>query len=205
MHDGAKKSSPDSIEIIQDPNEETDNSDQEIKIEIKKTFSCDWCDKSFTQSRSLKSHVKNVHDGAKNHSSDSMIRIRNSDSNDETDNSDQDVKIDHMEESETENFTNPTKNHSSDSMIRIRNSKSDSNDETDNSDQDVKIDHMEESETENFTNPTKRNRESDFEDSSSEEENIPIIKDSQNSSEWITIHELKVRYFQKNSSNHLFG
>ena len=152
MHDGAKKSSPDSIEIIQDPNEETDNSDQEIKIEIKKTFSCDWCDKSFTQSRSLKSHVKNVHDGAKNHSSDSMIRIRNS--------------------------------------------KSDSNDETDNSDQDVKIDHMEESETENFTNPTKRNRESDFEDSSSEEENIPI-KNSQNSSEWITIHELKVRYFQK--------
>ena len=190
--------------------------DSKINQKSKKRFSCNACDKSYTQSHSLKSHIKIVHDGKKDFHCDTCGNTFGRKQALESHHAlvhnvilekvDKRFKQSRSLKSPIKNVHDDdgAKNHSSESMIQIRNSdsKSDSNSETDNAEHDVKIDHMEESE--NHTNSTERKSESDFEDSSSENENV-AIKESQNSSEWKTIHELKVRYFQKNSSNHIFA
>ena len=171
----------------------------------KKRFSCNACDKSYTQSHSLKSHIKIVHHGKKDFHCDTCGNTFGRKQALESHHAlvhnvilekvDKRFKQSRSLKSpiKNEHDDDGAKNHSSESMIQIRNSdsKSDSNSVTDN---DVEIDHMEESD--NHINPTERKSESDFEDSSSENENV-AIKESQNSSEWKTIHELKVRYFQK--------
>ena len=177
--------------------------DSKINQKSKKRFSCNGCDKSYTQSHSLKSHIKIVHDGKKDFHCDTcgntFGRKQALESHHALVHNVILEKVDKRFKQSRSPIKNVhdddgAKNHSSESMIQIRNSdsKSDSNSVTDN---DVEIDHMEESE--NHTNPTERKSESDFEDSSSENENV-AMKESQNSSEWKTIHELKVRYFQKN-------
>ena len=182
--------------------------DSKINQKSKKRFSCNACDKSYTQSHSLKSHIKIVHDGKKDFHCDTCGNTFGRKQALESHHAlvhnvilekvDKRFKQSRSLKSPIKNVHDDdgAKNHSSESMIQIRNSdsKSDSNSETDNAEHDVKIDHMEESE--NHTNSTERKSESDFEDSSSDNENV-AIKESQNSSEWKTIHELKVRYFQK--------
>ena len=186
--------------------------DSKINQKSKKRFSCNGCDKSYTQSHSLKSHIKIVHDGKKDFHCDTCGNTFGRKQALESHHAlvhnvilekvDKRFKQSRSLKSPIKNVHDDdgAKNHSSESMIQIRNSdsKSDSNSEMDNAEHDVEIDHMEESE--NHTNSTERKCESDFEDSSSENENVEI-KESQNSSEWKTIHELKVRYLQKNSSN----